>query len=54
MNTRKDFIRAAALVAEIRENGIADWLPIREAFVRFFKNDNPRFDITKFREACQT
>lgn len=53
-NTRKDYVRAANIVAGIKTGPHAPlcaW-QAREAFVQFFSGDNPQFDVNKFREAC--
>jgi hypothetical protein len=57
MCTRKDYERAAKIVRSVKNQH----LPtdecngpnlVREAFVMFFQEDNPRFDADRFREAC--
>lgn len=48
MNTRKDYIRAA----EIVKNAPTANLSICVAFVKFFREDNPRFDAKRFLIAC--
>jgi hypothetical protein len=45
--TKKDYIRAAALIKA--SGGDRN---VTEAFVAFFKGDNPRFDIERFLEAA--
>ena len=52
--TRKDYIRAAAIVSGIGTGKHAPMLAwqTREAFVTLFAGDNPRFDADRFREAC--
>ena len=56
--TRRDYERAARIVREYREhhksrvaNGIATYW--EDAYIALFEEDNPRFDQTKFRAACQ-
>jgi len=57
--TRRDYEKAARIVREYREINIKShtrketawhW---ENAFVALFEQDNPRFDQTKFRAACQ-
>lgn len=48
MNTRKDYERAASLVAAIDDR--ATRLTVMTTFVRFFANENPRFDTDRFME----
>lgn len=58
MNTKKDYERAAKIVREFRLHNLeyaatdrcADL--IQESFVRFFQDENPRFDEKRFRAAC--
>jgi hypothetical protein len=45
--TKRDYERAAALLQSCSEPAIA-----MEVFVRFFADDNPRFDEARFRAAC--
>lgn len=56
--TRKDYVKAADIVSGLHKvatntaefayaNGAED------GFVFLFKSDNPRFDETRFREACK-
>jgi len=52
MNTRKDYERAASLVAVI-DNDLARGTAIT-TFIRFFANDNPRFDQDRFVEKIRT
>lgn len=52
MNTRKDYERAASLVACI-DDDFARATAIT-TFSRFFANDNPRFDSNRFIEKIQT
>lgn len=47
--TKKDYERAAAIVQTI---GVDQWRFV-DCFVEFFKGDNPRFDESRFRFACQ-
>lgn len=49
MNTRKDFIRAASLVSDLPEE---DKNKAVGLFIRFFQEDNPRFDARKFVAEC--
>ena len=55
MMTKKDYIRAAALVQERAldyPEGHCVPKELETAFVVFFSGDNPRFDAFRFREAC--
>lgn len=45
--TKKDYIRAAGII----KAGGGD-RNVTEAFVAFFKDDNPRFDIERFLETA--
>jgi hypothetical protein len=66
--TKKDYIKAAKMVSELRENaqltsrviGAKQRLyeenvstEVEDIFVNFFRNDNPRFDENRFRQACK-
>ena len=62
MMTKKDYIRAAEIVRNVRvmayefDSDADDVDPsafVEDAFVTFFTHDNPRFDETRFREACK-
>lgn len=50
--SRKDYVRAAALVAEWPKSdpGLEH---VIEIFIAFFRSDNPRFDAAKFAAACR-
>lgn len=53
--TRKDYQKAAALVVRMRtalapRQGIEYTI---SAFCEFFREDNPRFNEVRFREACK-
>lgn len=50
MNTKKDFIRAANIISQSEKSKKKILL---QAFIEFFKNDNPKFDQDKFVEFCQ-
>ena len=52
MNTRKDYERAASLIARI-DDGLARGI-VTTVFIRFFANDNPRFDQDRFVEKIRT
>lgn len=53
--TKKDYIKAAQLIkdfdkdCEIKEIGSV----MTNIFAKFFRNDNPNFDETRFRQACK-
>jgi hypothetical protein len=66
--TKKDYIKAAKMVSELRANaqltsrviGAKQRLyeenvstEVEDVFVNFFRNDNPRFDENRFRQACK-
>jgi hypothetical protein len=59
MMTKKDYIRAAAITrtyyqqagSNARMLGGAD--NVRDAFISLFQSDNPRFDVERFRTACE-
>lgn len=62
MMTRKDYEKAAAYVRDnydtddmdSRSCGCVDLgCHVRAAFEALFLNDNPRFDVERFRAACQ-
>lgn len=55
MNTRKDFWRAVEIITEYKTKfgpGAAT-TGMTEAFVEFFRQDNPRFDEERFRQAVE-
>ena len=53
--TKKEYIKAAELIkefdrqSEIKEIGSV----MTNIFAKFFRNDNPRFDEKRFRQACK-
>ena len=66
--TKKDYIKAAKMVSEMRvsanstsraigpnqrlyEENVS--VELEDVFVKFFRNDNPRFDEKRFRQACK-
>jgi hypothetical protein len=51
MLTRKDFIKAAKSVSEI----VNPWEQRKqyEFFLKWFREDNPRFDSSRFEQACE-
>lgn len=52
--TKKDYIKAAELVRkDTKQNGDIFSKLMEESFVKFFRNDNPRFDEKRFRQACK-
>lgn len=53
--TKKDFERAAKLIAQRRESLALPKLvtKLEEVFVEFFEGDNPRFDRERFLAACR-
>lgn len=54
MNTRKDYIRAAAIVVDMAADmkDPANAIVACRAFMHFFRGDNPRFDAGRFADAC--
>jgi hypothetical protein len=56
MNTKKDFQSAASIVRDYaKEYDKSDRMIARvvsDAFVQFFREQNPRFDVERFRAAC--
>ena len=61
MMTRKDYVRAANLVAWMRKDEcrkvdmshrIASSVTVEQAFIEFFRGDNPRFNQDRFQDAC--
>jgi hypothetical protein len=57
MNTKKDFERAAKIVAAPRIPGFVKMseenrIEIAHAFVAFFQAENPKFNRDRFLEAC--
>lgn len=56
--TKKDYIAAARIVRNMRYAGGTSNLPearaegAESAFIYLFSEDNPRFDVQRFREAC--
>ena len=50
MFTRQHFIKVAEIISDISDNGIRE--EVAERFVTMFYEDNPRFDVEKFRKAC--
>jgi hypothetical protein len=54
MMSKKDYIRAAEIVKDIaRFTSVEHASAVRQAFSRFFRGDNPRFDQDRFIEACE-
>jgi hypothetical protein len=66
MCSKKDYIRAAKLVQDIHAGRVSDIATAtedsskgtgayvaREAFVRFFRGEDARFDVIRFRAACE-
>jgi hypothetical protein len=66
--TKKDYIKAAKIVSEMRvsanstsrtigpnqrlyEENVS--VELEDVFIRFFRDDNPRFDEKRFRQACK-
>lgn len=52
MLTRKHFVQVAATVKALAMAGDPNADKIREDYVATFAKDNPRFDATRFRNAC--
>jgi len=53
MMTRKDYEKAADITRWEWRNGGTGAQSVEDAFVTFFRGDNPRFDEKRFREACK-
>lgn len=55
--TKKDYIKAANIINKkwnAKGFGGVDYLyMVERAFVDFFMNDNPRFDVKRFIRACR-
>lgn len=51
MMTRKDYEKAAAIV-RANPNGETG-MAMLAGFVEFFRDDNPRFDVSRFVDACK-
>ena len=60
--TKKDYEKAAAIVREHWENAEAPELggtghyiarAVEQSFISLFKNDNPRYDVRRFQDACR-
>ncbi len=52
--TKKDYIKAAEIVRQdAKQNGDVFSKLMEESFVKLFRQDNPRFDEKRFREACK-
>lgn len=52
MMSRKDYEKAARIVSETAFDPGERLLAI-DCFALFFSDDNPRFDVDRFRKACQ-
>lgn len=53
MMTRKDYIRVSDILNKYSEIlSPEDFAGIVEDFAEFFSEDNPRFDINRFIDAC--
>lgn len=50
--SRKDYVRAAAIVAAIRADNEHDANVVQGAFIALFAPDNPLFDRDTFVKAC--
>lgn len=51
--TKKDYIKAAQLVSDSgNDMSPNEQKRLANVFVRFFQNDNPRFDRGRFLAAC--
>jgi hypothetical protein len=53
--TKKDYIKAAELIKEFDQHCEIKEIAsvMTNIFVKFFRNDNPRFDEKRFRQACK-
>ena len=56
MMTKKDYIKASKMVKDLHTNAANEPFGaaaiVEKAFVEFFRGDNPRFDVVRFKEAC--
>ncbi len=56
MMTRKDYNKAAAIVrktfSSVQDGGLTRQAMVY-GFVLLFSEDNPRFDVARFKEACK-
>jgi hypothetical protein len=52
--TKKNYLKAAKIVKDsYQQIPAVQAKSVEEAFVRFFQDDNPRFDQVRFIYACQ-
>ena len=53
MMTKKDYIRASDLISNVsRTQSEATVRTLVTTFTTFFREDNPRFDVKRFHDAC--
>ncbi len=54
MMTRKDYVKTADILNEFKEyiNDNVTFSDLVDEFVSMFEADNPRFDATRFYDAC--
>ena len=54
MTTKKDYVKAAQIANRFfHEKSDKEYCAVFEAFVEFFRGDNPRFDVARFESACE-
>ena len=52
--TKKEYTKAAAIVRQDSvKNGDVFSKLMAESFIKLFRDDNPRFDEKRFRQACK-
>jgi len=53
MMTRKDYVEVAKILKNFEQDENLDTGYLLESFITLFKNDNPRFDSIRFRNAVE-
>lgn len=53
MMTRKDYIQVAKILKTFEQDESLDTGYLTNSFIELFKNDNPRFDSIRFRNAVE-
>ena len=51
--TKKDYIKAANLIKSVYFSNELEKDRFIETFIKFFNDDNPKFDLERFRKACR-
>lgn len=52
MMTRKDYVEVAKIIAKHSQGDTCRLDVLKEDFAFMFAEDNPRFDMARFLEAC--